>query len=151
MTTDYSEKMREIIGNIRHSGGMLSEMMEPEFVSCDAESRVTVNRYNRFKWEENGRGEVHGGVVSAMLDTSMGITAVSFIQQNVATADMSVSFIRPFSGRQFLVTSEVIHIGRRLIRLNARATDEETGKLLATGTSSFMPLAQEREPGVLNA
>lgn len=151
MAVDYAETMRKIIGNIRRSGGMLSDMMEPEFVECEPEKMTTVMRYHRFPWEENGRGEVHGGVISAMLDTSMGITAVAFVGQDVYTADISVNYIRPFDGKSFLIESEVIHRGRRLIRLSARAFDEETGKLLATGTSSFMPAAGEKQRDVADA
>ena len=62
---------------------------------------------------------------------------------------MDVSFIRPFTGRYFLIHSEVVHIGRRMIRLNARAYDEATGKLLATATTNFMPVIYEKHKGVL--
>ncbi len=149
MTVNYEEKVRSIIENIRKSGGTLSDMMKPEYVECDPEKMTSVIRYRRFKWEENGRGEVHGGVVSAMLDTSMGITAAAFLEQDVSTADLSVSFIRPFTGRSFIISSEVVHIGRRAVRLSARAHDEETGKLLASGTTLFMPVVYEQHKGVL--
>ncbi len=145
----YEEKIREIITNIRRSGGMLSDMLAPEYMNCDPEKQTSVIRYKRFKWEENGRGELHGGVISAMMDTSMGITAAAFIEHDVSTSDMSVSFIRPFTGRYFLISSEVVHIGRRMIRLNARAYDEATGKLLATATTNFMPVIYEQHKGVL--
>ncbi len=146
---EFRERILKIIENIRNSRGMLNDMLEPELMMCDSQKGTSVMRYRRFKWEENGRGEVHGGVISAMLDTSMGVTAVAFINHDVYTADMSVSFIRPFDGRSFLIESEVIHCGRRLIRLSARAVDEETGKLLATGTSSFMPAPDENKRGIL--
>ena len=141
---NIEEKVQEIVVNIRQrGGGMLSNMMEPEYVSCDPERKMTTIRYKRFKWEENGRGEVHGGVISAMMDTSMGITAMAFLDHDVSTADMSICFIRPFGGRTFLIESEVIHLGQRIVRLSARAFDEETGKLLASGTSNFMPVIYE--------
>lgn len=144
------EKVQEIIANVRHrGGGMLSNMLEPEYIACDPAKKLTRIRYKRFKWEENGRGEVHGGVISAMMDTSMGITAMAFLAHDVSTADMSISFIRPFSGRSFVIESEVIHLGRRMVRLSARAFDEETNKLLASGTSNFMPVIYEQHRGIL--
>ena len=146
----YEEKVQNIVSNVRHNGGgMLSNMLEPEYVSCDPEKKQTRIRYRRFKWEENGRGEVHGGVISAMMDTSMGVTAMAFLDKDVSTADMSISFIRPFAGRRFVIDSEVIHMGRRIIRLSARAYDEDTGKLLASGTTNFMPVVYEEYKGVL--
>ena len=147
---DYEKKVQEIIGTVRYNGGgMLSNMLEPEYVDCDPEKMITRIRYKRFKWEENGRKEVHGGVISAMMDTSMGVTAMAFLGHDVSTADMSVSFIRPFKGRTFIIESEVIHLGRRIVRLSARAFDEETGKLLASGTSNFMPVVYDNHRGVL--
>ncbi len=147
---EYENRVREILENLRNnSGGMLSNMMDPKYVSCDSEKKITRIRFHRFKWEENGRGEVHGGVVSAMLDTSMGTTAMAFLNHDVSTADLSVTYIRPFTGRDFLIESEITHLGRRVVRLQARAYDEETGKLLATSTSNFMPVIYEKHQGVL--
>ncbi len=148
MTTE--ERVQEIIADVRNrGGGMLSNMLEPEYVACDPKNKTTRIRYKRFKWEENGRGEVHGGVISAMLDTSMGVTAMAFLDHDVSTADMSISFVRPFAGRSFIIESEVIHLGRRIVRLSAKAYDEETGKLLASGTSNFMPVSYEQHKGIL--
>ena len=148
MTTE--ERVQEIVANVRHrGGGMLSNMLEPEYVDCDPENKRTRIRYKRFKWEENGRGEVHGGVISAMMDTAMGVTAMAFLDHDVSTADMSISFIRPFDGRYFIIESEVIHLGRRIVRLSGRAYDEETGKLLAFGTTNFMPVIYEQHKGIL--
>ena len=147
---NIEEKVQEIVANVRQrGGGMLSNMLEPEYVECDTERKMTRIRYKRFKWEENGRGEVHGGVISAMMDTSMGITAMAFLDRDVSTADMSISFIRPFAGKTFIIESEVIHLGRRIVRLSARAFDESSGKLLASGTTNFMPVVYEEYRGVL--
>ena len=144
------ERVQEIIANVRHrGGGMLSNMLEPEYLDCDPKNKKTRIRYKRFKWEENGRGEVHGGVISAMLDTAMGVTAMAFLDHDVSTADMSISFIRPFDRRSFIIESEVIHLGRRIVRLSGRAIDEETGKMLASGTTNFMPVSYEQHKGIL--
>ncbi|MBQ9016275.1 MAG: PaaI family thioesterase [Firmicutes bacterium] len=147
---NIEEKVQEIVSNVRHNGGgMLSNMLEPEYLSCDPVKKQTRIRYKRFKWEENGRGEVHGGVISAMMDTAMGVTAMAFLDHDVSTADMSISFVRPFAGRAFVIESEVIHLGQRIVRLTARAFDEETGKLLASGTTNFMPVSYEKHKGIL--
>ena len=140
------ERVQEIVANVRHrGGGMLSNMLEPEYLECDTARKMTRIRYKRFKWEENGRGEVHGGVISAMMDTAMGVTAMAFLDHDVSTADMSISFIRPFDGRNFVIESEIVHLGRRIVRVSAKAYDEQTGKLLASGTTNFMPVSYETQ------
>ena len=140
------ERVQEIVANVRHrGGGMLSNMLEPEYLECDTAKKMTRIRYKRFKWEENGRGEVHGGVISAMMDTAMGVTAMAFLDHDVSTADMSISFIRPFDGRNFVIESEIVHLGRRIVRVYAKAYDEQTGKLLASGTTNFMPVSYDKK------
>ena len=123
---NIEERVQEIVGNVRQNGGgMLSNMLEPEYISCDPAKKQTRIRYKRFKWEENGRGEVHGGVISAMMDTAMGVTAMAFLDHDVSTA------------------------GQRIVRVSARAFDEETGKLLCSGTTNFMPVSYEEHKGIL--
>lgn len=136
---DFEQNVRDIIGEIKEYGfGMLNDMIDPQFVDCDPAKQSCRVRYKKFKWEDNGRGEVHGGVISAMMDTTMGINAIALTTDSVSTADMTISFLRPFTGKSFIVESEAVQLGSRVIRLMAKAYDEETGKCLAMSTGSFM-------------
>lgn len=136
---DFEQNVRDIIGEIKEYGfGMLNDMIDPQFVDCDPAKQSCRVRYKKFKWEDNGRGEVHGGVISAMMDTTMGINAIALTTDSVSTADMTISFLRPFTGKSFIVESEAVQLGNRVIRLMAKAYDEETGKCLAMSTGSFM-------------
>jgi len=136
---DFEQNVRDIIGEIKEYGfGMLNDMIDPQFVDCDPAKQSCRVRYKKFKWEDNGRGEVHGGVISAMMDTTMGINAIALTSDSVSTADMTISFLRPFTGKSFIVESEAVQLGSRVIRLMAKAYDEETGKCLAMSTGSFM-------------
>jgi uncharacterized protein (TIGR00369 family) len=123
---------------------MLNDMIDPQFVECDPERMTCKVRYKKFKWEDNGRGEVHGGVISAMMDTTMGINAIALTDGSVSTADMTISFLRPFRGKSFIVESEAVQVGSRVIRLMAKAYDEESGKCLAMSTGSFMHVGYEQ-------
>ncbi|MDO4517787.1 MAG: PaaI family thioesterase, partial [Bacillota bacterium] len=127
--------------------GMLNDMIDPQFVSCDMQTRSCKIRYKKFKWEDNGRGEVHGGVISAMMDTTMGINAIALTDSSVSTAEMNISFLKPFRGRSFVIESEALQVGRRVIRLIAKAYDEETGSCLAISTGSFMHVDYEHPEG----
>lgn len=136
---DFEQNVRDIIGEIKEYGfGILNDMIDPQFVDCDPAKQSCRVRYKKFKWEDNGRGEVHGGVISAMMDTTMGINAIALTTDSVSTADMTISFLRPFTGKSFIVESEAVQLGSRVIRLMAKAYDEETGKCLAMSTGSFM-------------
>lgn len=138
-TKTFEEKIQDIIGEIKGYGfGMLNDMIDPQFVDCDPDKKSCRIRYKKFKWEDNGRGEVHGGVISAMMDTTMGVNAIALTDAYISTSDMTISFIRPFRGKSFIIESEAIQVGKRIIRLEARAYDEQTGKCLALSTGSFM-------------
>ena len=136
---DFEKKVKDIIGEIKGYGfGMLNDMIDPQFVECDPEKMTCKVRYKKFKWEDNGRGEVHGGVISAMMDTTMGINAIALTDGSVSTSDMTISFLKPFRGKSFIVESEAVQVGSRVIRLIAKAYDEDTGMCLAMSTGCFM-------------
>lgn len=145
---DFEQNVKDIISEIKGYGfGMLNDMIDPQFVDCDPEKKSCRVRYKKFKWEDNGRGEVHGGVISAMMDTTMGINAIALTTDSVSTSDMTISFLRPFTGKSFIVESEAVQVGSRIIRLMAKAYDEDTGKCLAMSTGSFMHVDYEHAQG----
>lgn len=145
---NFEQRVRNIIGEIKGYGfGMLNDMIDPEFVDCDTEKKSVRVRYKKFKWEDNGRGEVHGGVISAMMDTTMGINAIALTEGSVSTSEMTISFLKPFRGKAFIIESEAVQVGERVIRLIAKAFDEDTGKCLAMSTGSFMHVNYEHTEG----
>ena len=78
-----------------------------------------------------------------MFDTAMGITVMAFSgAEAVSTADLSVSFIRPFLGQSCVIESQVLHAGRTLMRVRAEAFDQETGKCLASASGNFVRLVK---------
>lgn len=145
---DFEQRVKDIIGEIKGYGfGMLNDMIDPEFVDCNTEKKSVRVRYKKFKWEDNGRGEVHGGVISAMMDTTMGINAIALTDGSVSTSDMTISFLKPFRGKSFIIESEAVQVGERVIRLIAKAYDEDTEKCLAMSTGSFMHVNYEHANG----
>ena len=145
---DFEKRVKDIIGEIKGYGfGMLNDMIDPQYVSCDPEKKTVKVRYKKFKWEDNGRGEVHGGVISAMMDTTMGINAIALTDGSVSTADMTISFLKPFRGKSFIIEAVAVQVGSRVIRLMAKAYDEDTGKCLALSTGSFMHVNYEHPEG----
>ena len=117
----------------------MNAMLAPQPYDCDVESQIVKIRYEAQEWENNHRGEIHGGAVSAMFDTSMGMSVLSLSENNsVSTADLNVSFIRPFTGDSFIFEVNVVHPGRKITRVRAIARDEATGKTLASAAANFV-------------
>lgn len=135
------DRFQKITKNITENAAhRMNAMLSPDVCDYDEEKMTSVIRFEKKEWERNQRGELHGGVVAAMFDTAMGMSVAAFSNSDVTTADLSVSYIRPFLGESFRFESEVIHSGRTLARASAKAYDEATGKCLASATSNFVHL-----------
>ena len=90
---------------------------------------------------QNPHGVVHGAVVFALIDTSMGGAAVSVLAegQRPATIEMQVRFFRPVLAGRLEAHTTVVRAGRRIIHLESKVTDAD-GTLVATGAGSFAVL-----------
>jgi uncharacterized protein (TIGR00369 family) len=89
----------------------------------------------------NPLGTVHGGVLSALLDTAAACSVHSTLApgEGYTSLDLTVKFLRPVTVASGLLTCEgsVIQRGRRTALAQAHLTDE-AGKLVAHATSSCM-------------
>lgn len=137
---EIMDKIRRIAEEIQDSEpGRVNDMLSPEPLNCDPEAQTSRIRFEAKDWECNHRGELHGGAVASMFDVSMGMTVLAFTDHySVATADLSISYIRPFTGESFIFEVNVIRAGKSMARMRAIASDEATGKVLASATSNFV-------------
>jgi uncharacterized protein (TIGR00369 family) len=90
----------------------------------------------------NPIGVVHGGYAATILDSALGCAVHTTLAAGVGytSLGLEVKYLRPISrdtGR-VLCEGTVVHRGRRQATAEARLTAEDTGKLLATGTSTLM-------------
>lgn len=91
----------------------------------------------------NPLGTVHGGWISALLDSAMGCAVHSMLQPGeiYTTVDMAVSFVRPvFAGAGKLrCEGKIIHSGKRIATADGRVWDVG-GKLVAHGSETCLIL-----------
>lgn len=137
---DVMNRLKMIAKEVQdEESAKMNAMLAPEPYDCDVESQTTIIRYKAQSWEQNHRGEIHGGAVAAMFDTAMGMSVIGLTDNDsVATADLDVSFIRPFTGEYFLFEVNIIRAGRTMARVRALAKDQDSGKILASATSNFV-------------
>jgi acyl-coenzyme A thioesterase PaaI-like protein len=65
-----------------------------------------------------------------MMDHTLGIAATSRIDGWAPTISLDMEYIRPANiGDALLATASIIAMGRRIIRMQGRLINEETGKL----------------------
>ena len=97
-------------------------------------------------------GRLHGGVISAVLDTMGGLAAMVGVAERhssdnaqqvlhrfarLGTIDLRVDFLRPGLGRHFVATAEVTRLGGRVGSTQMRLINDE-GTLIATGAASYI-------------
>jgi len=90
----------------------------------------------------NPIGVVHGGYASTILDSALGCSVHTTLPIGTAytSQTLEVKYLRPILRDTGAVRAEsiVIHRGQKTATAEAKLTAVETGKLLATGTSTLL-------------
>ncbi len=90
----------------------------------------------------NPIGVVHGGYASTILDSALGCSVHTTLSAGTAytSQTLEVKYLRPITRDTGSVRADsvVIHRGRKTATAEAKLTSVETGKLLATGTSTCL-------------
>ena len=90
----------------------------------------------------NPIGVVHGGYASTILDSALGCAVHTTLPAGVGytSQTLEVKYLRPITRDTGAVRAEaeVVHRGRKTATSEARLTSVDTGKLLATGTSTCL-------------
>src|SRR2546427_10458191 len=90
----------------------------------------------------NPIGVVHAGFAMTILDSAMGCAVHSplAVGERYTTLETKVNFVRPITAETGLVRCEgaVVHRGGRVATAEGKLTAENSGKLLAHGTSTCL-------------
>lgn len=86
-----------------------------------------------------GTGVLQGGAVSAMLDFAMAFSVLALVPagHSCATVNMNTSFHRPAPQGRYRAVGEIEHCGKSLAFARARLFAEDSGGLVASGTSTL--------------
>jgi acyl-coenzyme A thioesterase PaaI-like protein len=105
------------------------------------EGERTICDYTPCAYQQGYPGRMHGGIVSTLIDESMG-WAVYHATKWGATARLNVRFRKPiYLDRPLRIESWIVKDRSRLIELRAEVRDD-TGALLAEGDGVFMTLEE---------
>ena len=109
-------------------------------------------RWARFAFEGrreflNPAGFIQGGILSAMLDDTMGPTVLLASRGTLftATINLNVSFLQPAKPGRLLAEGRVVSMGKTIAFVQATLTDQQ-GLTLATGTASARLVPVEKLP-----
>ena len=98
------------------------------------------------------RGNLHGGVISTVLDVTGGMLAWTGIMKKmegstfeeiterfakIGTIDLRVDYLRPGLGKYFVATGSTLRAGNKLSAIRMELHNDE-GILIAVGTGSYV-------------
>jgi len=98
------------------------------------------------------QGILHGGVISAVLDTTGGLTASLGVLHKMAgrtaeeigkrlttigTIDLRIDYLRPGKGNYFVATGSIMRAGRR-VSVTRMELHNDQGVLIAVGTGTYI-------------
>jgi len=119
----------------------LLETLDLKAVSI--ENGVAIFAFQPQEFHYNTIGTVHGGVISAILDSAMGCAVHSMLEAGTGytTLELKVNFLKAITVKAGVLkaTSKTIHSGKRTALVEAQLTDE-AGNLYAHGVSTCLIL-----------
>ena len=128
--------------------GGFNAMLSPRLVRADWEQKSCTLAFRAEEWMSNPVGIVHGGILCAAADLSMGTLSIYLAQGGGITPSVSISinYLRAVPlGEEFFVTVTADHIGRRVNHLSctiATASAPEVPCVTAIGTYYVSELSQ---------
>ncbi|AXF55197.1 PaaI family thioesterase [Salicibibacter kimchii] len=79
---------------------------------------------------------LHGGAITSLLDSIMGVTIRSSRDVKVATISFNSHFVAPVKDGVLYATANVVHSGKRILPMESKVIDDQ-GRLIATASAAF--------------
>lgn len=132
---DKAKIAAQFIGAIPFSKSLGMELLE----IGDGWAKISMP-YSEKIIGEPSTGVIHGGAVSALMDTCGGAAVMSHPEGAAATAtlDLRIDYMRAARpGQTVTAEAECYHVTRAVAFVRATARDEEEGTPVATATGAF--------------
>ena len=119
-----------------------NDMFGLRFVSCDPENHSVTLGFRAEDWMRNPKGNLHGGMMASLFDTTMGMLARYEQKVGVCvTVQLNVQYMRMVpNGSDVLITAEAVKTGRTMVFVRSEMLLLPNRKVVAGSTAEFMKL-----------
>ncbi|MDD6160751.1 MAG: PaaI family thioesterase [Oscillospiraceae bacterium] len=117
----------------------LGPRLAPALESCNGPELRLDLRFHTASWMANPAKNVHGGIVAAILDTTMGITTGVIYNQMTPTVTMTVNYSLPVPlDTDVICRAHVIHTGSTTAQTEGYiVAADRPDRILASATGVF--------------
>jgi len=135
MSADKTEIARQFIEIVPHSQALGMKITE----IGDGVAVIEMPYDTRFVGDPK-TGVIHGGAVSALMDTCSGAAVMSHPKSpaGTATINLRIDYMRPATpGQTITARAECYHVTRTVAFVRATALDEDASRPVASATGAF--------------
>lgn len=119
--------------------GTINAMLQMKPIHFDMDNKTVMLSFPVHTWESNPHAHMHGGIICAILDVTMGCASYTFSQATFTpTIQMSVNFVKGIPEHEVLLVEGILdHVGTRMAQVRAIARLERTNEIVATANGSY--------------
>ncbi|GGE39455.1 PaaI family thioesterase [Actibacterium pelagium] len=135
MTDDFKKIVTQFIESLPHARALGLQMVHLE----DGVVELSMP-YDEKLIGDPRTGVIHGGAVSALMDTCSGVAVVAHPERPVGTAtiDLRIDYMRAANPNQTIYArAECYHMTRNVAFVRATTMDEDRDNPVATATGAF--------------